>query len=404
MVRSSLSRLKSFTAATGLAVCALPASALKIELLNSNSLTPGSEAYSGFAQAAHFWELAITNSATVTINVGFSALGGGVQASTTSSTNVAYVGTVLPALAASGDSALDTIVASHLPTTRTSNLVGGKAIDAMISAPKTNGNGVALPLSRVLDVDAGTNNATLSANTSLLKALGMMPTYTPANAAKADGTIQFSSLTAFDFDPTNGIDANKIDFVGVAIREIGYVLGFRSGVDFYDSNANLAAKLGGYTSMTVWDFFRYSGKSAALGVNDWAIGGSAATGDAPYFSIDGGRTVYDGDAYFSTGATRGDGRKASYWKDNVTGQEALGAMDPTADFGQQIVVHSLDLAAMDAMGWNIAYDVMAFDDYEFSTRIIPSLTSLPEPGSLALVALAVGAGVISRRRKTQHTA
>ncbi len=404
MVPTTLSRLKTLGAAAALAACALPASALKIDLVNLNNVTPGTEAYYGFTQAAHFWEMAITNNVTVTLNVGFTALSAGVLGSTSSTTNVAYVGNVLPALATSGNSALDAIVASNLPNTRASNYVGGQAIDALISAPKANGNGVALPLNRVLDADASANNSAFSANTSLLKALGLTPTYTETNKVKADGTIQFSNQFAFDFDPTNGIDANKIDFIGVAIHEIGHALGFRSGVDSYDGNVNLAANLGNYALMSIWDIFRYSAKSASLGVNDWAIGGSAATGDAPYFSIDGGKTVYDGDAYFSTGSARGDGRQASHWKDNAAGQDQLGAMDPTVAYGQQTIVDSLDLAAMDAMGWNIAYDVMAYDDYEFSTRVIPFLSTLPEPGSLALVALAVGAGLVSRRRQTQRAA
>lgn len=404
MVPIKLSQLKTLGAAAALAVSALPAAALKIDLVNLNSFTPGSEAYYGFTQAAHFWEMAVTNNVTVTLNVGFSTLSTGVLATTSSTTNVAYVGNVLPALAASGNSALDAIVAANLPQTRTSTLVGGQAIDGLISAPKSNRTGVALPLSRVLDMDASVNNSSFLANTALLKALGRTPSYTPSNTAKADATIQFGSRTAFDFDPSDGIDANKIDFVGIAIREIGRALGLRSGVDFYDSNATLAANLGSYTMLSIWDIFRYSAKSAVLGVNDWAIGGSAATGDAPYFSIDGGKTVYGGDAYFSTGALRGDGNQAANWKDNATGQDSLGVMDPTYVYGQQAIVNSLDLAAMDAMGWSIAYDVMAFDDYEFSTRIIPSLSSLPEPGSLALVTLAIGAGVVSRRRKTQLVA
>jgi hypothetical protein len=152
--------------------------------------------------------------------------------------------------------------------------------------------------------------------------------------------------------------------------------------------------------MSVWDLFRYSAKSKAQGVNDWAIGGSLANGDAPFFSIDGGDSIYDNDAYFSTGRNFGDGRQASHWKDNIPGQPQLGIMDPTVAFGQQSVVDSLDLAAMDAMGWNVAYDVMKYRNFSFSTAVIPGLNGalVPEPGSLPLALAAVGLALGLARR------
>lgn len=405
MVHSTfIPRLKVIAAAAGLLAVVMPASALKIDLINLNNVTPGTDAYYGFTQASRFWEMAITNPVTVKLNVGFSQLNPGVLGSTGSTTNVAYVGDLLPALAASGNSKLDSIVAANMPKTRASAYVGGQALDALISAPKANGNGVALPLNRVLDADAGANNSAFSANTSLLKAIGITPSYVPSNPNQADGTIQFSNQFAFDFDPTNGIDVNKIDFIGVAIHEIGHALGFRSGVDAYDVNAGAGANLGNYAWMSIWDIFRYSAQSAALGVNDWAVGGTAAAGNAPYFSIDGGKTVYNGDAYFSTGRTNGDGRQASHWKDNAAGTEQLGAMDPTVAYGQQTIIETLDLAAMDAMGWNVAYDVMNYYP-SFSTRDIPNLSELPEPGTITLLALALGIGAgVSRRRKEQAAA
>ncbi|MFH7813512.1 NF038122 family metalloprotease, partial [Acetobacter lovaniensis] len=54
----------------------------------------------------------------------------------------------------------------------------------------------------------------------------------------ADGSITFSSAFAFDFDPTDGIEANSFDFIGVAIHEIGHALGFVSGVDTYDGRTS----------------------------------------------------------------------------------------------------------------------------------------------------------------------
>ena len=44
----------------------------------------------------------------------------------------------------------------------------------------------------------------------------------------------FSSAFSFDFNPDDGVTAGQMDFIGVAIHEIGHALGFISGVDTYD--------------------------------------------------------------------------------------------------------------------------------------------------------------------------
>lgn len=376
------------------------ASALTIELRDTGGVGAGTQALAGFQAAAHFWETVITNDVTVKLNVGFGALGAGILGSTGSTTNVAYVGQVLPALQSTGNSALDAIAAANLSADRPSPFVGGQAVDALISGPRPDGTGVALPLTRVLDADAGANNSAFSANTSLMKALGLTPTYTGANAAiMADGSVTFSNAFSWDFDPTNGITNNQIDFIGVAIHEIGHALGFRSGVDTYDINTGFTGNIGDFAVMSIWDLFRYSQDSIALGVNDWAIGGTGTA--SPFFSID-GQTIYDGDAFLSTGRVNGDGRQASHWKDNLPGEPQLGALDPTVAFGQQTVVTSLDLAAYDAMGWNIRYDVMKNNNKSFSTRFINDLDArVPEPATWALLIggfFMAGGMVRSRRR------
>lgn len=376
-----LAKALALTTALTAAGAANQAHALDIQLFNAGGVEEGTAAYWGFTRAAGFWETVISSDVQVNLAVGFGQLGPNILGSTTSSTNVAYVGQVLPALQAKGNSTLDAIAAQNLPDTRPSGFIGGQAVDALISAPKANGSGVAIPLSRVLDNDAGANNSALSANTSLLKALGFTPTYAAGNDNQIDGSVTFSNQFNWDFDPTNGISSNGIDFIGVAIHEIGHALGFRSGVDTYDINTAFGGNIGGFAVMSIWDLFRYSEASAALGVNDWAIGGTGST--APYFSIDGGQTVFNGDAYLSTGRNFGDGRQASHWKDNAVGQPQLGILDPTVAFGQQDEMTSLDLAAYDAMGWNIAFDVLENPDRTFSTRDIN--TYVPEPATWAML-------------------
>ena len=63
-------------------------------------------------------------------------------------------------------------------------------------------------------------------------------------------SIGFNSSQGFDFDPSDGIDPDKVDFEAVVMHEIGHVLGFISSVGAreLDSNALIAP--------TVWDLFR----------------------------------------------------------------------------------------------------------------------------------------------------
>jgi hypothetical protein len=52
-------------------------------------------------------------------------------------------------------------------------------------------------------------------------------------------SMAFNSNFDFDYDPSNGVPANKMCFVSVVIHQVGHVLGFTSGVDFrtYDIEA-----------------------------------------------------------------------------------------------------------------------------------------------------------------------
>ncbi len=392
--------MKSWTIAGASALALLaasaPASALTIELRNLNNVTPGTDAYKGFTAAASFWEKVLTNNATVKLNVGFSQLGPNILGSTGSTTNGVFLQPFVQQLEATGTSKLDATASAHNQSFKPSvDGPGLGAYNALISGPKANGTGVqtAGGLVTRLDNDGSRNNDSLSVNTSILKAIGVAPVYTGANTTiQADGSVSFSNQFAFDFDPTNGITAGSFDFVAIAIHEIGHALGFRSGVDVYDGNTNFSGNLNGFTFMTQLDLFRYSAASAALGVNDWQIGGT------PYFSIDGGATQYQS-GLFSTGTAFGDGRQASHWKDAPAGAVQLGILDPTIARGQQGIITSLDLAAYDAIGWNIAYDVVRNKNFFFTT-LNPTFGAVPEPDSWAMLIAGFGlVGATMRRRK-----
>jgi PEP-CTERM motif len=401
MIRKTYRTLATATALAAVASASTPASALVIELRDTGGVGVGTNAFAGFTAAARFWEKVLTNNVTVKLNVNFSTLGSNILGSTGSTTNGVGLQPFVQQLQLSGTTALDAIASANAQSFKPSvDGVGFGAYNALISGPKTNGSGVqtAGGLVTKLDNDGSRNNDSLSVNTSVLKAIGVAPAYTGANAAiGADGSVSFSDAFSFDFDPTNGVTAGSFDFVGIAIHEIGHALGFRSGVDTYDANTGFTGNLNNFTFMTQLDLFRYSAASAALGVNDWQIGGTS------YFSIDGGQTAFLNGLH-STGTRFGDGRQASHWKDAAQGATQLGIMDPTFGRQQQGIITSLDLAAFDAIGWNVAYDVIRNPGREFTT-LSSTFGAVPEPANWALMIAGFGlvGGAMRRARVNKVT-
>ncbi len=386
-----------------------PASALTIVLNNTGGVENNTQAYAGFVAAAQFWESVFTNDATIRLDVGFGGLPENVLGSTGSNSAGALVEPFLNALRASGTSNLDAqavfpnLVASQVDNDDGTDILG---VNALISAPNANGGGVATPLVRTLDADGSANNFVLDVNTAVLKAVGLI-----GDDGSADGSVTFSDEFAFDFDPTDGIATGAFDFVGIAIHEIGHALGFVSGVDTYDfvgGNPDLVLgdgtlfadlDLNPFRIASPLDLFRYSELSAQLGIVDWAVGGE--DGEAPFFSLDGGATNFFGDAFFSTGDFLGDGRQASHWRDVGAGEVQRGIMDPTISRGTNSIITGLDLAAFDAIGFNLNFDVLANPDFAFNTNNI-NVAAVPEPATWAFMIFGFGlvGSALRRRRKS----
>lgn len=309
-----------------------------------------------------------------------------------------------------------------------------------VGTPANSLNGIETASFREYDSDGSRNNQELRVNASVLKALGYnLPNaaYSVANTDAQgngiDGKITFNSAFSFDFDSRNGVDPGKIDFVGTAIHEFGHALGFVSGVDIYDGNTNIPRNLDTLQGlMSTLDLFRYSDdvKNLAPGSGqalDWSVGNSATATNKlfgrPFFSFDGatkGLSAYGGDAgYLSTGAAFGDGSQASHWIDtpyyalpNSTPaarcsapiRPSAGILDPTFARCETGIVTSLDLAAFDAMGWNLKYDVLANVGKSFtSAQALGGIGSVPEPASWAMLITGFGfVGSALRRRRTGY--
>ncbi|MHA6720836.1 NF038122 family metalloprotease [Sphingomonas sp. RS6] len=385
-------------AAIAIACAAAPAHAqLKINLIDNGGVI-GSQSEVGFRIAAAYWESVITTNVTVNLGVGYSALGDGIIGSTGSTRYSVAIEDVKDALAFGGNSALD--AGLYTPTITGSTVVAGfgsiGTIDMVRNGPL--GGVGQLSTAKVFDSNDTRDNATVSGTAANLKALGYNV------APTTDANITFSSAFNFDFDPTDGISSGYMDFIGVAIHEMGHALGFTSGVDTYDyyltPNGPGRASSFNWDNQTVGnilDLFRYS----APGTLDWSVG------TASYFSIDGGATVFGGDAYMSTGRYNGDGRQASHFKDTASaaggcdGYNQVGVMDPTFCYGEMGVITAADLAAFDAIGWNINIDVLQNMGYTINTaQIFRDVTGVPEPMTWGTMLLGFGAaGAMMRRRR-----
>lgn len=398
-------------AALGLMGAAAPAQAqLKINLVDNGGVK-GSPAELGFKIAAGYWESVISSNVTINLGVGYSALGTGIIGSTGSTRYSVATEDVIGALKDVAKSALDK--SAVLPTLSTATFNDSTfgtvhGIEMVRNAARTGNLGINVNASQY-DTSIGTNNVRLSVTEANLKALG----YTGFGKGN-DANVTFSSAFNFDFDPTDGINSGQMDFIGVAIHEIGHALGFTSGVDVYDqySGAGPNASTGNLlnwnnqTVGSVLDLFRYSSdpRGVAPGTGpalDWSVG------TASYFSLDGGKTQFNGNSLMSTGAYNGDGRQASHFKDTPSaaggcnGYNQIGVMDPTFCYGEMGVITSTDLAAFDAIGWNLRVNVLANKAYTINTAAIyKALAPVPEPLTWAtmLFGFAIAGGAMRRRR------
>lgn len=321
--------------------------ALEINLNPASGMSQ--QSIDAFELAAQFWEGALADNAVVNIDIDFTTLASGVLGSAGSATQSVRVDDFFAALALDSSSASDNTAVANLPMLSAS---GGLDFTTQIF------DSVANALVIGLDDNDSANNVVLSLNTANAKALGLFT----GLAGGVDASIAFSDAFTWDFDNRDGVSAGHQDFVGVAIHEIGHSLGFTSGIDIVDFVIDDPQSLENFRIFSGLDVFRYS----ADGVLDLSVGTDS------YFSIDGGASSL---AEFSTGRLNGDGQQASHWKDNL----GLGIFDPTAEpAGTVNVVTSLDLQAIDVIGWDLA--------------------QVPEPASVVLIGLG-GVFMVSLRRR-----
>jgi hypothetical protein len=400
-------RIKSFMCcgAAAIAMMAAPVMATTINLIDLGGVK-GSQAERGFNIAASYWGSMFTNNAVINLGVSFAPLATGIIGST-GSTRVDYStanwekqlnltksgsfidqNIVLPTLNADGGASFITNGTTTTPASGTSPAVTNDDTSKLAYNP-----------------GATASSQNLYLNSAVVKAIGGNTGISPTTR---DGNVTFSSNFNFDFDPTDGISDNTFDFIGVAIHEIGHALGFVSGVDFLDvygvgkgpAAGALGYSLNDTSIYSALDMFRYSkdptnlvlGKDTVL---DLSVGGQK------YFSIDGGKTALF-DNTFSTGRYNGDGQQASHWKDAPGCAIGNGIMDPTFCYEQTGYVTGLDLAAYDAMGWNLSTDALTYKTTSTAQIYSQFAASVPEPTTWGMMLLGFAfVGATMRRRSTK---
>ena len=200
---------------------------------------------------------------------------------------------------------------------------------------------------------------------------------------KLDGYILVNDLTsnsdiAWDYDPlrSDGIQGNEVDFLSVAMHEIGHILGFVSGIDDDEwlnvltesEEEDKEIKDKDFKFASTLDLYRYSDSSPSSGEIDLSVGGN------PYFSIDGGNTNLGSFANGEYTQFGGDGYQASHWEQN----SSQGVMDPILPVGQRRDISNLDLTAMDVIGWDINTAPSSSWDQMYANALADSETATIE--------------------------
>jgi len=219
---------------------------------------------------------------------------------------------------------------------------------AVVSTQTVNGSSFQARYDAIISnktVSSQQNGSKLSINSANAKSVGSAVKGLDDKASDVlDGYIVMRDLTgtntswSYNFNRTNTVDAKSVDFIGVAVHEIGHILGFQSSIDrpwvgasnLNSSEYKLALKER-VNQASPLDLFRYSNKSKVGSETniDLSVGGSQ------YFGLGTNGTTFVGNLDNGTDKSRGgNGFQASHW-------ESGGIMDAEVRCDQFIPIPAL---------------------------------------------------------------
>lgn len=288
-------------------------------------------------EAMDLWSAEFLDDITINLNVQFSNIGIGSLATSTSATQVASFVEFSSAIGTDATSADDATMFNGLPTGTTFSVYINQTSEAL-------GSNHELPY---VDDNGGLNNQSVRLTTANAKALGLRS----GDDGLLDAAIIFNSSFAWDYDRSDGITNGALDFVGIALHEIGHVMGFESGVDVLDANSGGTSSDDEFDFVGSLDFLRFSEESELAGADiDWT-----ADDRSKFFSIDGGASAAaDGLSHWSTGVNHGDGEQASHWNGQLVG----GIMNPTTTSGAFGMISAFDVQAFDVIGYDKSFSTV----------------------------------------------
>jgi len=330
---------------------ALAAGTFDLNVNYGPGMPEGSDARAAFQAAVNAWSANISSPVQINIDADLTprdANGNPFGPGVVGSTNIASYGSGLSDINLNYDTVRNAMAAR-------ASRPGNSILAALPTSAQVHAN---VPPASTFD------NGTLAILRSNQKALGLLTPSNP-NYGLADGFIRFNSGFSFDYNRSDGVDFNTIDFQTVATHEIGHLLGFLSDVDDFDAAPNLASD-----NLTTLDLFRFGQFPTTAGeftnfARELRPGIPSVTSD----------TVNN--YPMSTGVENGDGNQASHWKDDIqNGGQYIGIMDPGVNFGAYEDLTDADIRAIELIGYD----------------------TVPEPTTVGVFAIAA-IGVLARRRR-----